>query len=84
MTRRTWVYFLSEKSAALKCFKKFKLPAEKENGEVVECLRINRGNLSPVNLKNSVSEESKAYRLFDTVSKKIVISRDIVFDEQGK
>lgn len=28
-----------------------------------------------------VSEESKAYRLFDPVSKKIVISRDVIFEE---
>lgn len=28
-----------------------------------------------------VSEESKAYRLFNPVSKKIVISRDVIFEE---
>ena len=28
-----------------------------------------------------VSEESKAYRLYNPVSKKIVISRDVVFEE---
>jgi len=199
MTRRTWVYFLSEKSAALECFKKFKVIAENECGENIECLRTDRGgeftskefekfcsengvkrqltaaynpqqngvaerknrtimemvrsilsmkkvpkefwpeavnwavyvqNRSPtIAVKNStpeeawsgkkpsvkhfrifgclayahipdsqrkklddksskcvllgVSEESKAYRLFDPISKKIVISRDVVFDEQG-
>lgn len=29
-----------------------------------------------------VSEESKAYRLYDPVSKKIVISRDVIFEEE--
>jgi hypothetical protein len=28
-----------------------------------------------------VSDESKAYRLFDPVSKKIIVSRDVVFEE---
>lgn len=28
-----------------------------------------------------VSEESKAYRLYDPVARKIVVSRDIVFEE---
>lgn len=31
-----------------------------------------------------VSEESKAYRLYDPASKKILISRDVVFDETDK
>lgn len=31
-----------------------------------------------------VSEESKAYKLFDLVSQKILISRDVVFDETAK
>ena len=28
-----------------------------------------------------VSEESKAYRLYDPISQKIIISRDVVFEE---
>ncbi|KAM0043888.1 putative RNA-directed DNA polymerase [Helianthus debilis subsp. tardiflorus] len=31
-----------------------------------------------------VSQESKAYRLYDPAVKKIVISRDVLFDEEGK
>lgn len=31
-----------------------------------------------------VSEESKAYRLYDPVTKRIVISRDVVFEEDKK
>ena len=29
-----------------------------------------------------MSDESKAYRLFDTVSQKIIISRDVIFKEE--
>ena len=28
-------------------------------------------------------EESKAYRLYNLVSKKLIISRDVTFDEEG-
>jgi transposase InsO family protein len=31
-----------------------------------------------------VSDESKAYRLYDLVTKKIIISRDVIFEEGGK
>lgn len=30
-----------------------------------------------------VSKESKAYRLFNPITKKIIISRDVVFDEES-
>jgi len=30
-----------------------------------------------------VSEESKTYRLYDPVTKKIIISRDVIFEEDG-
>ena len=30
-----------------------------------------------------VSEESKAYRLYDPISQKIIISRDVVFEEDN-
>ena len=29
-----------------------------------------------------VSEESKGYRLFDPVTKKVVVSRDVIFEEE--
>ena len=31
-----------------------------------------------------VSQESKAFRMYDPVSKKIVVSRDVVFEEEEK
>jgi hypothetical protein len=30
------------------------------------------------------SEESKAYRLYDPLTKKIIINRDVIFDESSK
>lgn len=43
MSRKTWIYFLVEKSSALECFKKFKSMVEKECGESISCPRTNRG-----------------------------------------
>ncbi|KAI5348929.1 hypothetical protein L3X38_001816 [Prunus dulcis] len=31
----------------------------------------------------SVSDHSKAYRLFNPITKKIIISRDVIFDEEN-
>ena len=31
-----------------------------------------------------ISEELKGYRLFDTISKKIVVSRDVIFRRRKK
>lgn len=42
-SRKTWVYFLSEKSEAFVMFKKYKSLVEKETGEVICCLRTDRG-----------------------------------------
>ncbi|KAM1826104.1 hypothetical protein ACFX13_025496 [Malus domestica] len=42
-------------------------------------VKLNAKSLKCVFL--GVSEESKAYRLFDPTSKKIIISRDVVFEE---
>lgn len=42
-SRKTWIYFLSEKSAALETFKRFKAVVEKEIGDLICCLRSDRG-----------------------------------------
>ena len=42
-SRKAWVYFLAEKSEALKNFKCFKQMVEKETGLFVKCLRTDRG-----------------------------------------
>ena len=42
-SRRTWVYFLYEKSEALKVFKKFKVLVEKKMGMHIKGLRSDRG-----------------------------------------
>ncbi|PNX94522.1 copia-type polyprotein [Trifolium pratense] len=42
-SRKTWAYFLKNKSSALEYFKKFKNMVEKETGESICCLRTDRG-----------------------------------------
>ena len=41
-TRKTWAYFLVEKSEALSMFKRFKSCVEKKVGEYIKCLRTDR------------------------------------------
>jgi transposase InsO family protein len=42
-TRKTWIYFLHEKSEAFTTFKIFKATVEKEIGAFITCLRTDRG-----------------------------------------
>ncbi|TQD75628.1 hypothetical protein C1H46_038836 [Malus baccata] len=42
-SRKTWVYFLKEKSAALKIFKEFKAPTEAESNHKLVAVRSDRG-----------------------------------------
>ena len=42
-SRKTWVYFLQEKSEAFNVFKIFKARVENETGRTVKNLRIDRG-----------------------------------------
>ena len=42
-TRKTWVYFMKEKSEALEVFKKFKMQVEKTTGLYIKALRSDRG-----------------------------------------
>lgn len=42
-SRKTWIYFLSEKSSTFETFKKFKVLVEKESGSSLCCLRTDRG-----------------------------------------
>lgn len=54
-SRKTWVYFLCEKSAAFETFKKFKALVGNECGESIGCLRTDRGgSLLPLILIISV------------------------------
>ena len=42
-SRKTWVYFLKEKSEVFENFKKFKSLVEKESGLVIKAMRSNCG-----------------------------------------
>ncbi|CAL2245782.1 unnamed protein product [Prunus armeniaca] len=145
-SRKTWTYFLAEKSEALVTFKKFKASVEKETGVFIKAFRTDKGftsnefvnfceingihrqltaayspqqngvaerkNRTIMNMMRThavkdvtpeeawsdnlrtkldkkstkcvmlgVSNESKAYRLYNPKTQKIIISRDVVFDE---
>ena len=43
LTRKTWLYFLNQKSETFSLFKNFKALVEKEVGEIIICLRTDRG-----------------------------------------
>lgn len=51
------------------------------HAHVPDSKRLKLDNKSLKCILLGVSEESKAYRLFDPISNKIIISRDVVFDE---
>lgn len=42
-SRKCWTYFLTEKSEAFNKFKEFRMEAERETGELLVCLRTDRG-----------------------------------------
>lgn len=42
-SRKTWVYFLKEKSEAIEMFRRFKARVEKEKKQYIQCLRTDRG-----------------------------------------
>jgi transposase InsO family protein len=42
-SRKTWVYFLQEKSEACVLFKRFKAQVEKESGNSIKVFRTDRG-----------------------------------------
>jgi len=42
-SRKTWIYFLHEKSEAFTMFRRYKAYVEKETDAYFKCLRTNRG-----------------------------------------
>ena len=42
-SRKTWVYFLKQKSEVFSIFKKFKATVEKESGREIKAIRTDRG-----------------------------------------
>jgi transposase InsO family protein len=54
------------------------------HAHVPEARRTKLDNRSSTCVLLGVSEESKGYRLFDPVAKKVVVSRDVIFEEEKK
>jgi hypothetical protein len=56
-SRKTWIYFLLNKSSALDQFKNFRSMIEKETGEVIACLRTDRGGeFTSIDFRNYCEE----------------------------
>ena len=56
-SRKTWIYFLKNKSEAFDSFKRFKALVEKESGYVIKALRTYRGGEFTSNELNKYCEE---------------------------
>ncbi|GJU12028.1 zinc finger, CCHC-type containing protein [Tanacetum coccineum] len=67
-TRYMWVYFLKSKDEAFETFKEFKLKVENEVGKKLRSFRTDRGG----EFTSREFTRSKAYRLFDPVTKDII------------
>lgn len=52
------------------------------HAHVPEARRTKLDNRSTTCVLLGLSEESKAYRLFDPIAKKVIISRDVIFEEE--
>jgi len=57
-SRKTWVYFLKEKSEAFRMFKKFKAYVEKQSGNNIKTLRSDRGGEFTSTEFNNFCEEN--------------------------
>nr|GEW79126.1 retrovirus-related Pol polyprotein from transposon TNT 1-94 [Tanacetum cinerariifolium] len=86
----SWVYFLKYKSESFDYFKKFKALVKKQSERSIKLLRTDRGGKRRKLARKYKKRvfigycmQSKAYRLYEPLSKKINISRNVVFDEDA-
>ncbi|KAK2996001.1 hypothetical protein RJ640_019468 [Escallonia rubra] len=105
-SRKTWVYFLKQKSEVFSTFKRFKALVEKQSGYQIKAMRSDRGgefiftsiewsggkkesqrkkldDKSEKFIFIGYSQESKGYKLYNPLDKKIKVSRDVTFDEKS-
>lgn len=54
------------------------------HAHVPESRRTKLDNRSTTCILLGVSKESKGYKLFDSVAKKVVLSREVIFEEEKK
>ncbi|KAE8734772.1 hypothetical protein F3Y22_tig00000715pilonHSYRG00163 [Hibiscus syriacus] len=77
------------KSETFEKFKRFKALVGKQTGRCIKTLRTDRGSEFVSNEFNSFCEEhgycseSKAYRLYSPIDGKIIISRNVIFNEDA-
>ena len=60
-SRKTWVYFLKQKSEAFIAFKNFKALVEKESGYEIKSLRFDRGGKFTSKEFNDFCESHEIY-----------------------
>ncbi|GJY36096.1 retrovirus-related pol polyprotein from transposon TNT 1-94 [Tanacetum coccineum] len=97
-SRKTWVYFLKEKSEAFKVFKKFKAMVEKEKGLNIKSMRSDRGGEFLSKEFNKFCEDNRIRRFLTapyspqqnrvverknrTIFNMVAVSRDVEFEEE--
>uniref|UniRef100_A0A2N9G064 Uncharacterized protein n=1 Tax=Fagus sylvatica TaxID=28930 RepID=A0A2N9G064_FAGSY len=86
-SRKVWVYFLKNKSDAFATFKKWKAEVENQTARKLKCLRTDNGTESKLDPKSKkcifldYEKGVKEYKFWDPVAQKVVINRDVEFDE---
>ncbi|KAK3021223.1 hypothetical protein RJ639_045124 [Escallonia herrerae] len=97
-SRKTCVYFLKQNSEVFSTFKRFKALVKKQRGYQIKAMISNKGgeftskefkqrkeldNKSEKFIFIDYSQESKGYKLYNPVDKKMKVSRDVTFDEKS-
>ncbi|KAK2981445.1 hypothetical protein RJ640_001959 [Escallonia rubra] len=81
-SRKTWVYFLKQKSEVFSTFKRFKALVEKQSGYQIK-QRKKLDDKSEKFIFIGYNQESKGYKLYNHVDKKMKVSQDVTFEEKS-
>ncbi|XP_068475274.1 uncharacterized protein [Phaseolus vulgaris] len=83
--RKTWIYVLKSKDEVFHCFKIFKAFVERESGRQIQMVRSDGGARSKLDDKALktifIGYKNGGYKLYNPMTKKVIISRDVTFAE---
>ncbi|GKD56389.1 retrovirus-related pol polyprotein from transposon TNT 1-94, partial [Tanacetum coccineum] len=93
--RKVWVYTLKTKDQVLDVFKQFHALVERQTGKKLKCIRSDNGGFGAAKMFHTVIYEfldarhlcifpkmkDQSLMLYDPIQKKLVRSRDVVFEE---